>query len=206
MNTAELSEKSLLCSICNKYLTQDNFYINDRRCKRCQASDKAKKYQIAKKTPKKRITRKRCQNCKELKGSTKFPIHVISEDGRSNTCWKCKNKIQNDLQNPDKFWWRKAVVQNRYKIGRITAQQLKTLYEIQKQRCHYCKCLLNSSEVINVDHAIPRSKGGNGEIDNLRITCPDCNRLKHDKTEEDFINFLMEYAKRVMIIRTEESK
>ncbi len=34
-----------------------------------------------------------------------------------------------------------------------------------------------------VDHIIPRSKGGNTSLDNLCLSCPTCNRHKSTKTE-----------------------
>jgi len=204
MITAELSEKSLQCKMCKKYKSLDQFYLNDKRCKLCQSLDKKKKYIKAKKTPKNRITRKRCRQCNEIKGSKRFPVYPHSKDGHADTCWNCKATLYNNLQNPNKFWWRKATIQNRYKLGKVTWIQLKSLYDQQDHRCFYCKVPIDSPELIHIDHAIPRSKGGNGKIKNLRVVCPDCNRLKHARTEEEFINFLMEYARRAMIIRTEE--
>ena len=75
MNSAELSEKSLICSVCKQKKSIECFYPEDLRCKLCQSLIKKKRYLQAKKTPKIKRTRKRC-----------------------------KNKIQNDLKNPDKFW------------------------------------------------------------------------------------------------------
>jgi 5-methylcytosine-specific restriction endonuclease McrA len=47
--------------------------------------------------------------------------------------------------------------------------------------CPYC-----ASPVKEVDHKQPLSKGGKHEIDNLQMLCLDCNRSKHDKTDEEF--------------------
>jgi hypothetical protein len=35
--------------------------------------------------------------------------------------------------------------------------------------------------IFNIDHIIPVSKGGSNDIDNLQITCKDCNSLKSNK-------------------------
>jgi hypothetical protein len=215
MNTAELSEKLLQCSICKKLKTAENFYPSknnasnghlDPRCKMCQSYTRHEKYLVAKKTPKHRVTRKRCICCNIVLGISKFPIHRNSIDGHANTCWKCKNKLFMDLKNPDKFWWRKATIQNTYKLGRVTGDQLKKLFETQNHKCYYCYCDLVDGKQIHIDHATPRSKKGTGLIENLRISCPDCNRLKYEKNEQDFKQFLLEYARRVIATRTEDSK
>jgi hypothetical protein len=43
----------------------------------------------------------------------------------------------------------------------------------------------NKKEMMfNIDHITPISKGGKDEIDNLQVTCVDCNELKSNKTSK----------------------
>ncbi|MFT7557887.1 MAG: 5-methylcytosine-specific restriction endonuclease McrA [Planctomycetota bacterium] len=51
----------------------------------------------------------------------------------------------------------------------------------------------NSAEI---DHAIPKSKGGNNSIDNAQNTCRTCNRSKGSKTTEEFKKSRSEKSKR----------
>jgi len=41
--------------------------------------------------------------------------------------------------------------------------------------CVYCRMIETATDV---DHAIPRSRGGNATIENAQLTCPHCNRSK----------------------------
>lgn len=50
-------------------------------------------------------------------------------------------------------------------------------------RCWYCGI---TPEEITVDHAKPRSRGGNNSDDNLLPSCRYCNNLKGDRTISEF--------------------
>ena len=51
--------------------------------------------------------------------------------------------------------------------------------------CSYCGCELNFYD-FQVDHLIPKNKGGNNKADNLMPACSDCNRFKFDSDLEEF--------------------
>lgn len=52
------------------------------------------------------------------------------------------------------------------------------------------KCALCGASVrdkpIDVDHIIPRNKGGSNDISNLQALCYECNRAKRDRDSQDF--------------------
>ncbi len=48
-------------------------------------------------------------------------------------------------------------------------------------RCFYCGDI-----GADIDHVIPKSKGGTNDISNLVIACKSCNRSKKDKSLDDF--------------------
>ncbi len=43
----------------------------------------------------------------------------------------------------------------------------------------------------NADHIIPQSIGGSNHIDNLRLSCADCNHKRADKIEGDDLSFMI---------------
>lgn len=61
-------------------------------------------------------------------------------------------------------------------------------------RCQKCgiECLRRTARVPRwdawqrgeMDHVVPKSKGGTNDVDNLRLLCRRCNRRKHTKGEE----------------------
>ena len=55
------------------------------------------------------------------------------------------------------------------------------LYGEQEGRCNGCDMHF-PYKVFEIDHILPRSKGGSGHPDNLQLLCNACNRSKGDKT------------------------
>ncbi len=56
-----------------------------------------------------------------------------------------------------------------------------------KNRCEYCqtqKTLIG--QPLEIDHIVPKARGGSSEITNLCLACPRCNRYKSSKVEVVF--------------------
>jgi len=59
-----------------------------------------------------------------------------------------------------------------------------TVYEAARGHCAYCHSRDSLMGVtFEVDHILPRSKGGTTNQGNLCLACPTCNRYKSAKTE-----------------------
>ena len=52
-------------------------------------------------------------------------------------------------------------------------------------RCQLCGATKNERP-LDVDHIIPRNRGGKNELANLQVLCAKCNRSKRDKDDTDF--------------------
>ena len=47
-------------------------------------------------------------------------------------------------------------------------------------------------KILEVDHMVPRSRGGSDHMENLQLLCPSCNRIKGDRPQEYLIAQLKE--------------
>lgn len=61
----------------------------------------------------------------------------------------------------------------------------KALFLISKGFCHYCGCGIDI-ESYQIDHVIPKSKGGISCISNYAAACALCNSAKGNRSIEDF--------------------
>lgn len=70
--------------------------------------------------------------------------------------------------------------------GEIKSRNRRVIALIERDgpECVYCRCTPVNYEV---DHFIPRSKGGADRMSNLVLACPPCNRLKRDMMPQDFL-------------------
>lgn len=71
----------------------------------------------------------------------------------------------------------------------------RNLYEHYKFKCGYCGEKFDSKE-LNLDHIVPRSRGGKTTWANIITTCIPCNTKKRDRTpEEAGMNLLVKPTK-----------
>ena len=59
-------------------------------------------------------------------------------------------------------------------------KQKHVLFGRQEGRCGGCKVEF-LFRIMEVDHVVPRSRGGSDHLENLQLLCPNCNRIKGDR-------------------------
>ena len=71
-----------------------------------------------------------------------------------------------------------------YQQGTLTGYEVREyLLEKWNRTCVYC----NKKDIpLEVEHIIPKSRGGSGRVSNLTISCKKCNQKKGNKTAEEF--------------------
>lgn len=125
--------------------------------------------------------------------------------------WRINNKSRSDQnrrewrrKNPDRAAmlakrWRmnnpkkqRIIMFNRNCITRglrhiVKHGAIERLFMLQNGKCTYCKTSV--SEVFDIDHITPVSRGGDNNEHNLQLLCPSCNRSKRDKTHEEYVRW-----------------
>ena len=72
-----------------------------------------------------------------------------------------------------------------YQQGELAGYELKEyLLEKFDRKCVYCG---KSGAVLNVEHIIPKARGGSNRVSNLAIACVQCNQKKGAMPIEDFL-------------------
>lgn len=67
---------------------------------------------------------------------------------------------------------------------------LQTLVRVGGKRCWYCGKKFISFSEVEIDHIVPRCRGGRDTISNYAIACLFCNGAKGSQTLEDFLSWL----------------
>ena len=96
---------------------------------------------------------------------------------------KAKIKAQTDAtrkKHPDtgRCGVRNYRARKRQADGRHTAADVAAILKAQKGKCAYCRKKVGDK--FDVDHIRALSDGGTNDRSNLQITCPPCNRSKHN--------------------------
>lgn len=99
-----------------------------------------------------------------------FPIETIIVEVAEFNIQKIKNP---DISGKD------------YQQGTLQGYNIRNyLLEKHGRKCFYCDKEVSAFEV---EHMIPKAKGGSNRIDNLTLSCHSCNQKKGTLTAEEFI-------------------
>ena len=99
-----------------------------------------------------------------------FPIETIIGEVAEFNIQKIKNP---DISGKD------------YQQGTLQGYNIRNyLLEKHGRKCFYCDKEVSNFEV---EHMIPKAKGGSNRIDNLTLSCHSCNQKKGTLTAEEFI-------------------
>ena len=69
----------------------------------------------------------------------------------------------------------------------ILGIKLELLMKRTQCTCEYCQEDITERSNLTLDHVVPLSKGGSNEVDNILISCTECNLKKDDLLLTDFI-------------------
>lgn len=78
------------------------------------------------------------------------------------------------------------VTSREYQQGELAGWQLRSyVFHRDGAKCRYCGN--TEAERYELDHIVPRSRGGANRVSNLVVSCHDCNVRKGNKTVEEFL-------------------
>jgi len=159
--------------------------------------------------PKVKPTRRKdeawCSKCECFKKRSCFHNAAHRKNGLNEWCKDCAHSYEKGYALRRRELWRRWARSGstsfwKYRLARnnvcCNPQHFRAKYE-ENSFCWYCGISLRPEQT-HIDHRNPRSRGGDDSIANLVISCGDCNRLKHTRTEEEFRKFLDEYVLRFL--------
>jgi ATP adenylyltransferase len=102
----------------------------------------------------------------------------------------CEAKVAEYLEKREDPWSHR-----RKSAGYVPGTQR---YEVLKRARYRCELCGVSAEhkALEVDHIIPRNKGGTDDTSNLQALCYSCNATKRDRDDMDFRGIAVRYADR----------
>jgi len=102
----------------------------------------------------------------------------------------CQNKFSSFVEGRPELWQYRKKAQG-YIKGRVRTQ----VFKRAKSRCEACG-ISSEKRYLDIDHIVPRSKGGSDDISNLQALCFVCNRNKGNTDDTDFHQIIKSYNDR----------
>ena len=106
---------------------------------------------------------------------------TYTEEQRIELIQICQEKLNEYIEKRGK----RIFEHRRKSAGYISGSIRYNVLKEAKFRCELCG-ISADTKALEVDHIIPRNKGGSDEINNLQALCYSCNAMKRDKDSTDF--------------------
>jgi len=106
---------------------------------------------------------------------------TYTEDQRIELIQICQEKLNDYIEKRGK----RIFEHRRKSAGYISGSIRYNVLKDAKFRCELCGVSADT-KALEVDHIIPRNKGGTDDISNLQALCYSCNAMKRDRDSTDF--------------------
>jgi diadenosine tetraphosphate (Ap4A) HIT family hydrolase len=106
---------------------------------------------------------------------------TYNEDQRIELIQICEEKLNEYVEKRGK----RIFEHRRKSAGYISGSIRYNVLKDAKFRCELCGVSADT-KALEVDHIMPRNKGGSDDISNLQALCYSCNAMKRDKDSTDF--------------------
>ncbi len=115
----------------------------------------------------------------------------MSADEVSQLISLCEKRVEEEVEKRGDKIWSHRRKSTGYIPGTLRYQVLKRA----RRRCELCG-VFEEEKALELDHIIPRNKGGTDDISNLQALCYSCNAMKRDRDDTDFRGIAKSYNKR----------
>lgn len=137
------------------------------------------------------VRTKICTKCGERKPATRVYFNLLPSGSFRGACKRCMaaNTRAHYRKDPDKVKARVALYKDQKAAaeGAYGQSDIDLIRDELGDRCNYCGQPLDGGG--EVDHKLPISRGGSNWPSNLTLACLTCNRDKHAKTVQEFIEW-----------------
>ncbi len=112
----------------------------------------------------------------------------LNDNEKSQLIHLCEHKIEDFLERRQDPWGQHAT-------GYISGSVRYRVLSRARLRCELCG-VSNDYKALQVDHIVPRNKGGSDDESNLQALCYTCNAMKRDRDDTDFREIRKSYMNR----------
>jgi len=137
------------------------------------------------------LTKKRGLTTKETDSYSLIGFEELKSAEIEELISICQNRIDEYIESRGGKIWAHRSKSSGYVSGSLRYNLLKKA----KFRCELCGTPADQ-KALEVDHIIPRNKGGSDDSSNLQILCYSCNASKRDTDDTDFRGMLEAYKHR----------
>lgn len=129
----------------------------------------------------------------EIHDGYSLNVSQLTDSQKSDLINLCNQKIEKYIHTKggEKRIWEYRMKSSRYIPGTIRFEVLKRAM----WKCELCG-IPADQKFLQVDHIVPRNKGGESRIENYQALCYTCNAQKMDKDNTDFRKLRSIYEKR----------
>lgn len=121
----------------------------------------------------------------------KLLVDNLTELQRASLSALCDQRLKEYVDRRGKSIWSHRGAGREYVPGSIRYQVLKRA----KYRCELCGAH-EEQAALQIDHIVPKARGGDDDISNFQALCMTCNTNKRDTDDTDFRGILESYKKR----------
>jgi ATP adenylyltransferase len=168
----ESSGKSSVRDLAREFLSYDEAQV-EYYCK------------VVKRWPKATLARHGVIDASE-RGYFKLALDVtkLTQTEKEDLIKICNEKIQSYINS-----YSGIIGDYRYNPDDLSSSSIRYLVlKLAKGRCALCGASIKDTP-LDIDHIVPRNKGGTNDLSNLQALCFRCNRAKRDRDSEDFRRF-----------------